>query len=129
MIGSKNGVATAPTKENPVVNQLAAVPLKPAVQQENTKVEKPEQIPLEDRILKIQVLGDLISKREKLQDSLKKISSYKFSTENRFDKLTIEDGEGHEFSTTNSDVLKDVVSTIKETIIRKIADVDNLITF
>ena len=125
----KNGTAPVPTKETPVSNnQLPAVPLKPTAT-EKPKVEKPEQIPLEDRILRIQVLGDLIAKREKLQDSLKKISSYKFSSESRFDKLTIEDGEGNEFTTTNTDVLKEVVATIKATILRKISEVDSFITF
>lgn len=125
----KNGTATVPTKETPVINNgLAAVPLKPMAA-EKPKEQNPEQPNLEDRILRIQILSDLIAKREKLQDSLKKISSYKFSSESRFDKLTIEDGEGNEFSTTNTDVLKEVVATIKATILRKIAEVDSSITF
>ena len=126
----KNGTATVPTKETSVINNaLAAVPLKPVAAPEKPKEQKEEQPNLEDRILRIQILSDLIAKREKLQDSLKKISSYKFSSESRFDKLTIEDGEGNEFTTTNTDVLKEVVATIKATILRKIGEVDSSITF
>lgn len=91
--------------------------------------EATTQIPLEDRILKVQILGDLIAKREKLLDSLKKINTYKFSTENRFDKLEISDSEGNEFTTTNSEVLTDVIACIKATINRKLAEVNSQIIF
>ncbi len=90
--------------------------------------EQPELPPLEDRILKIQMLGDLVAKREKLQDSLKKINSFKFSSETRLDKLTIED-EDNEFTTSNTSVLKDVVATIKTTVQRRLAEVDAQLTF
>jgi hypothetical protein len=87
-----------------------------------------EQPPLEDRILKIQILGDLVARREKLQESLKKITSLKFSSDGRADKLTIEDDE-NEWTTSNSELLKEVVGTIKTTIQKKIAEVDLQLTF
>jgi len=93
--------------------------------------EKPqaEHPPLEDRILKVQVLSDLINKREKLMDSLKKITAFRFSSENRNDKLTIEDADNNEFTTTNTEVLAEVVNVIKATINKKIAEVNALIIF
>jgi hypothetical protein len=84
--------------------------------------------PVEDRVLKVQQLFDLTNKREKLQESLKKLQSIKTSTESRDLKITIEDSDS-EWETFNTDAIKACIETMKETIKRKLDEVENLIRF
>ncbi|MGN6477257.1 MAG: hypothetical protein ACTHKV_08525 [Flavipsychrobacter sp.] len=84
--------------------------------------------PVEDRILRVQQLFDLTAKREKLKDSLKKLSSIKASTESRDLKITIEDSD-NDWETFNTDAIKACIECMKETIKRKLDEVENLIRF
>jgi predicted RNase H-like nuclease (RuvC/YqgF family) len=84
--------------------------------------------PVEDRVLKVQQLFDLTAKREKLQESLKKLNSIKTSTESRDLKITIEDSDS-EWETFNTDAIKACIDCMKETIKRKLDEVENLIRF
>jgi hypothetical protein len=88
-----------------------------------------EQKPLEDRIYRVQQLSDLIAKREKLQESLKKLKAFKLSTDSRLDSLTIEDGEGNEFVTSNTAAITDVIECLKATLQKKLHEVEAQIVF
>lgn len=91
---------------------------------ETPKKEVEEQKPLEDRILKIQMLSDLIERRDKLQETIKKLASFKLSTDSSRDKLTITDGKGTEFLTTNSSCIAEVVSTLKTSLQNKLTETE-----
>lgn len=129
-----NGTAKpAPTngqKVATVVNLLAGkseeqktVPL-PSVEEKKLS----DLPPVEDRVLRVQQLFDLTAKREKLQDSLKKLNSIKTSTESRDLKITIEDSD-NDWETFNTDAIKACIECMKETIKRKLDEVENLIRF
>lgn len=125
---------TAPTNgtSNTSSNLTAVAPVKaekkelPTIAPEKRN-DANEQKPLEDRIFRVQQLSDLVSRREKLQDSLKKLNSFKLSSDSRLDSLTIEDGEGHEFSTSNTAAIADVIQCLKASIQKKLQEVEALI--
>jgi hypothetical protein len=84
--------------------------------------------PLEDRVLRVQQLSDLVAKREKLRESLKKLKSIKTSSDNRSLCITIEDSES-EWETYNTDAIKACVATMEQTINSKLQEVEALIKF
>lgn len=92
-------------------------------------IDAKDQPALEDRILHVQKLSDLVVKHGKLCDTVKKLNSFKLSNDGREDRLTIEDGEGNEFSTSNTTVIAKVLDVIKEETTAKRDEVANLITF
>lgn len=116
--GAANGATTSKPATLPQNNTVKTTVPVVTLPKKEPKAES-EQLPLEDRILKIQMLSDLTAKREKLVDSLKKITSLKFSSDGREERLTIED-EKEEWITTNSELLKEVVAVIKAHIQKKI---------
>ena len=85
--------------------------------------------PLEDRILKIQQLSDLIERREKIADALKKLSSFKFSSDGSRDSITIRDGKGNEFITSNSKAIALVYDTLKSSLQSQLSDTEAAIVF
>ena len=126
MTTTQNGTGTKPaatkeTKTNVVLS--AANPKQPKVETEPKK-ETEEQHPLEDRIFKIQMLGDLIERREKFQETIKKLNSFKVSTDGTRDKLTITDGKGNEFFTTNSACIAEVVTSLKTSLQNKLVETE-----
>jgi hypothetical protein len=84
--------------------------------------------PVEDRVLKVQQLSDLVAKREKLQESLKKLKSIKASSENRGLKITIED-DNNEWETFNTDAIKNCIASMEVTIQAKLHEVEQKIKF
>lgn len=84
--------------------------------------------PVEDRVLKVQQLSDLVAKREKLQESLKKLKSIKASSENRGLKITIED-DNDEWETFNTDAIKTCIASMEVTIKAKLDEVEQNIRF
>jgi hypothetical protein len=84
--------------------------------------------PVEDRVLKVQQLADLVAKREKLQESLKKLKSIKASSENRGLKITIED-DNDDWETFNTDAIKACIVTMETTIKQKLDEVEQQIRF
>jgi hypothetical protein len=78
------------------------------VKKEELKKENPnDRPPVEDRVLKVQQLFDLVTKREKLKESLKKLKSIKASSENRDLKISIEDAD-NEWETFNTDAIQNL---------------------
>jgi hypothetical protein len=84
--------------------------------------------PVEDRVLKVQQLSDLVAKREKLLESLKKLKSIKASSENRGLKITIED-DNDEWETFNTDAIKTCIASMEVTIKGKLQEVEAQIKF
>lgn len=130
---SQNGTTAKPVEtltngkeQKPVAT---TVPVAPLPLKKETHKEPADQPPLEDRIFKVQQLTHLIDKRDKLQESLRKLNAFKLSTDGRNDELRIEDGEGNEFFTTNSAAIGDVVSTLKASIQSKLLETEALILF
>lgn len=126
--------ATTPENGKQVATTVNLVPVKSEKKEE--QIPKPsvpgkelsDLPPVEDRVLKVQQLFDLTAKREKLQDSLKKLQSIKTSTESRDLKITIEDSDS-EWETFNTDAIKDCIETMKATIKSKLDEVENQIRF
>lgn len=84
--------------------------------------------PVEDRVLKVQQLFDLATKREKLQESLKKLKSIKASSDNRDLVITIE-GDGGQWETYNTDAIKVCIAAMEVTIKEKLDEVEKQIRF
>ncbi len=132
---AQNGKDTKQTEQKPGENQPegqnseteSKIPT--IIPAKNAPKVKPELRPLEERIYKVQQLTDLVYRREKLQESLAKLKSYKLSSDGRADSIRIQDGHGHEWNTSNSDAIKDVIATLKETLQKKLNEVENLIIF
>ncbi len=114
---AKNGSSVK--TEKPEVNTTSTL----VVKQEKPK-EQDELKPLEDRILKVQMLGDLVERREKLIETSKKLNSFKVSTDGNRDKLVINDSKGNEFLTSNTLAIKEVIEFLKTSILKQIAETE-----
>jgi hypothetical protein len=133
----KNGSnGTAEMKKDSNDKQVATVVTLPAKKEdEKEKTPKPEiavkneVLPIEDRIFKVQQLGDLVEKHATLVDTKKKLDSFKLSSDGNRDTLSIRDSKGKEFITTNSAVIADVVETLKKSVAEKIDAVGKQIVF
>jgi hypothetical protein len=133
----KNGSnGTAEMKKDSNDKQVATVVTLPAKkEEEKEKTPKPEAavknevLPIEDRIFKVQQLGDLVEKHATLVDTKKKLDSFKLSSDGNRDTLSIRDSKGKEFITTNSAVIADVVETLKKSVAEKIDAVGKQIVF
>jgi hypothetical protein len=79
--------------------------------------------PLDERVMKVNVLADLVSRREKLQDSLKKLQSINTATDRHELKITIEDADD-EWTTQNTNAIVNCIDTIGKTIQGKILELD-----
>jgi hypothetical protein len=125
-------VATAPENGKKVETVIPLVPVKDEPKEARTIAAPGRQLtdlpPVEDRVLKVQQLFDLITKREKLHESLKKLQSIKTSTESRDLKITIEDS-ANEWETFNTDAIKACIDAMKDTIKRKLEEVETQIHF
>ena len=141
----QNGTAAAvkPDNGNPeekAVNQTpntGTTPTQPEAPKDEKQVKqtpKPEKPttdlpPLEDRILRVNQLFSLVEKLEALQDTKRKLDSFKLSSEGSRDVLRIQDGRGNEFQTSNSAAIADVIETLKKSLAQKIKEVENQIAF
>ncbi|MFH2144372.1 MAG: hypothetical protein ABIJ97_18260 [Bacteroidota bacterium] len=84
---------------------------------------------LEQKIEKIENLKTLIEKREKLEASRKKLTSFVFGTNQFNENIVLTDESGNTFKTSNSEVFTKVVKTINETLVEKISEIENQINF
>jgi hypothetical protein len=125
-----NGTVTPKPEANGNSKAVATVVTLPAKREE----EKPKPVakelqPVEDRILRVQQLGDLVEKHEALSEALKKLNSFKLASDGNKDLLKITDSKGREFSTTHSNVIADVIETLKISTAEKISAVEKLLVF
>lgn len=118
--------ATTPAngKTKPEETKNPPIPVDFTEQQETA----PEALPIEDRILKVQILGDLVEKREKLKESLKKLNSINAASESRDLRITIED-DRNEWETYNTDAVRACITAMRQTIETKLQEVESQIKF
>lgn len=88
-----------------------------------------KELTLEQKIEKVENLKILIEKREKLEESRKKLSSFVIGSHQFSEKIVLSDDRGNTFNTSNSEVFKKVVETINETLITKISEIEKQIEF
>ncbi len=91
-------------------------------------VEKPA-LTLDQKIEKIENLKTLIEKREKLEASRKKLNAFVVGTNNFNESIKLTDENGNVFQTSNTEVFSKVISTINETLIEKIREIETQINF
>jgi galactose mutarotase-like enzyme len=123
--------STPPENGKKVETSVSLVPVKKEEQIPTPSVpgkQLSDLPPVEDRVLKIQQLSDFVAKREKLQESLKKLKSIKASSENRGLKITIED-DNDEWETFNTDAIKTCIASMEVTIKAKLDEVEKQICF
>ncbi len=107
-------------------------------EEETKKIEKlvepakPVIVPelsLEQKIEKVENLKILIEKREILEDSRKKLNSFVVGSPQFGESIKLTDENDNVFQTSNTEVFTKVIATIKETLIEKIAEIENEIKF
>lgn len=127
--GKLNGVSkTAKAEVKTEVKEVLKPEMKPTEQVKPAETPKPE-LTLEQKIEKVQNLKTLIEKREKLEESRKKLSSFVVGT-NQFNESIVLTGEnGNTFKTSNSEVFAKVVQTINTTLVEKIQEIEQQIEF
>jgi hypothetical protein len=95
---------------------------------EPVEVPKPV-LTLEQKIEKIENLKTLIEKRERLEASRKKLTSFVVGTNNFSENIVLTDENGNTFKTSNSEVFAKVVQTINNVLIGKISEIEQGIEF
>ncbi len=88
-----------------------------------------KELTLDQKIEKVENLKILIEKREKLEESRKKLSSFVVGSNQFSEKIVLTDDRGNSFNTSNSEVFTKVVGTINETLITKISEIEKQIEF
>ena len=79
---------------------------------------------LEQKIEKIENLKTLIEKREKLEASRKKLTSFVDGANQFSECIVLTDENGNTFKTSNTEVFTKVVDTINNTLVSKITDIE-----
>jgi hypothetical protein len=109
--------------------------------EETKKVEKPivetpkvipaplPELSLEQKIEKVENLKILIEKREILEDSRKKLNSFVVGSPQFGENIKLTDENGNTFQTSNTEVLTKIITSIKDTLIEKIAEIETQIKF
>ena len=124
-VNSKNGVGNGATtlKNAPVVNLSTQ------------KVEKPELsnlvIPPREKVLslnqRLEKLNELNAINERLQSlttTKEKLGKFKLSTDRNLDRLTIKDGSGNVFETSNTVIIKDVIAVVMKDVEMKMSETE-----
>ena len=88
-----------------------------------------KELTLDQKIEKVENLKILIEKREKLEESRKKLSSFVVGSHQFSEKIVLSDDRGNSFNTSNSEVFAKVVATINETLVTKISEIEKQIEF
>lgn len=115
----KPEVKAVETVENPV---KVVEPVQP--------VEPPKpQLTLDQKIEKIENLKTLIEKRERLEASRKKLTSFVVGANQFSENIILTDENGNTFKTSNTEVFTKVVDTINSTLVSKISEIEKQIEF
>jgi hypothetical protein len=128
-LASINGSAvkakiTAKATEEPKAKTEVKAETKP----EPVEALKPV-LTLEQKIEKIENLKTLIEKRERLEASRKKLTSFVVGTNNFSENIVLTDENGNTFKTSNSEVFAKVVQTINNVLVGKISEIEKGIEF
>jgi len=132
--GTKKDVSSvkSPALKNAEKKKEVTKEVKPTVEK---KVETPIKevqeplLTLDQKIEKVENLKTLIDKREKLEESRKKLSSFIIGTNQFNESIVLTDENGNKFQTSNSEVFTKVVKSINETLIEKISEIEEQIKF
>ena len=92
------------------------------------KVENPI-LSLEKRIQKVEELNIVIEKWRKLGEAKKNLNGFKLGSDGLSSTVVIKDVSGQEFKTSHNIVVETVLSTVKEVLDSKIAEVEEQINF
>ncbi len=116
---------------DPIPTDETNTNVKPEVKtQETVSTELSKtQLTLDQKIEKVENLKILIEKREKLEESRKKLSSFVVGSNQFSEKIVLSDDRGNTFTTSNSEVFKKVVATINETLVTKVSEIEKQIEF
>ena len=90
---------------------------------------KKTELSLDEKIAKVENLKVLIEKREKLQDSRKKLNSFVIGSHNFSENIVLTDEQGNTFKTSNSEVFSKCVEVIRDTLDTKIREIESEISF
>jgi len=125
-IVSKTGIAIDKVKPETAVAQPEPVQVIAPVQ----PVEPPKPVlTLEQKIEKVETLKNLIEKRERLEASRKKLTAFVVGANQFSENIVLTDENGNTFKTSNTEVFAKVVDTIQNTLVSKIAEIENQIEF
>lgn len=112
---------------NGVKTEVTVLTVPPSNKNLETK-EKNELPPLDERLLRLNELFSLQGKYNKLQDSKVKLSDFQLKKGEENITLSITDRNSrHEFSTSNNEVIKDVLKFVSKTIDEKIKATEPLL--
>ena len=99
--------------------------VEPVEQFDKLTVTPPKPVlSLEQKIEKIENLKTLIEKREKLEASRKKLTSFVVGANQFSECIVLTDENGNTFKTSNTEVFTKVVDTINNTLVSKITDIE-----
>jgi hypothetical protein len=87
------------------------------------------QLTLEQKIERIENLKTLIEKREKLEASRKKLTSFVVGANQFSECIVLTDENGNTFKTSNTEVFAKVVDAINNTLVTKITEIEQQIEF
>jgi hypothetical protein len=87
------------------------------------------QLPLEDRIQKVEDLTMLIERYKTLSESRRKLQTFQIGADGMSSAIALRDAAGNEFKTSNSAVISAVIETMKNILDSKIEDVQEQISF
>jgi len=136
-IMSKSGIAIDKVKTETAVAEVkqpepvqVIAPVQPVEQFESLTVTPPKPVlTLEQKIEKVETLKTLIEKRERLEASRKKLTAFTVGANQFSENIVLTDENGNTFKTSNTEVFAKVVDTIQNTLVSKIAEIENQIEF
>lgn len=102
--GSPTATVAKPTPAPAKVEQ------KPTI---TTPAPKPEPNPLQERVEKISALQKKWEHLRKYKETQENLNDFMLGGSRREDNLTIEDGSGNEFQTTNPEIIGKVITLLK----------------
>lgn len=114
-MSTTTAVAKATSKPEDLKNGTGLKTIPPAVKIA-PKIEDEKLQPLDERLHRLNVLFDLQSKYNRLQESLKRLQEFKFGKDGDYSGLTLRDDNNSDFKTTNPEVVKEVVKFLADTI-------------
>jgi hypothetical protein len=122
----------AKNTDEPAVKTVAKTEVKPEPVEQFDKLAETVQKPvlsLEQKIEKIENLKTLIEKRERLEASRKKLTSFVVGANQFSENIVLTDENGNTFKTSNSEVFTKVVQTINNVLVTKISEIEQQIEF
>jgi len=128
-IVSKTGIAIDKVKpETAIAEVKQPEPLQVIAPVQPVEPPKPV-LTLEQKIEKVETLKTLIKKRERLEASRKKLTAFVVGANQFSENIVLTDENGNTFKTSNTEVFAKVVDTIQNTLVSKIAEIENQIEF